>query len=160
MHVYLTCGLYVNLRAFNSDLLELCHKFYKTVTGSHSVRLPTWLSCESDSGAYSDMSNWSHTYLRRCISERGVTYKDEEENHVTRIHLLCLGWNLWRLLTSDFHKTVQYQLKFSSTLQLTMKNWQRVMWGKMLWALFLPQVTRLCCQKWESWFCSGPLGRR
>lgn len=41
-----------------------------------------------------------------------------------------------------------------------MKNWQRVMWGKMLWALFLPQVTRLCCQKWESWFCRGPLGRR
>lgn len=41
-----------------------------------------------------------------------------------------------------------------------MKNWHRVMWGKMLWALFLPQVTRLCCQKWESWFCRGPLGRR
>lgn len=41
-----------------------------------------------------------------------------------------------------------------------MKNWQRVMWGKMLWALFLPQATRLCCQKWESWFWRGPLGRR
>ena len=41
-----------------------------------------------------------------------------------------------------------------------MKNWQSVMWGKMLWALFLPQVTRLCSQKWDSWFWSGPLGRK
>lgn len=43
---------------------------------------------------------------------------------------------------------------------LTMKNWQRVMCGKMLCALFLPQETRDCCQKCESCWRSGPLGRR
>lgn len=41
-----------------------------------------------------------------------------------------------------------------------MKNWQRVMWGKMLWALFLPQEKRDCCQKCESCWSRGPLGRR
>lgn len=45
-------------------------------------------------------------------------------------------------------------------MTLTMKNWQRVMWGKMLCALFLPQAWRDCCQKCVSWCSSGPLGRR
>lgn len=34
------------------------------------------------------------------------------------------------------------------------------MWGKMLCALFLPQERRDCCQKCESCWSSGPLGRR
>ena len=45
-------------------------------------------------------------------------------------------------------------------LWLTMKNWQRVMWGKMLCALFLPQICFDCCQKSESFCAKGPVGRR
>lgn len=44
--------------------------------------------------------------------------------------------------------------------KVTMKNWQRVMWGKMLWALFFPQVRRDCFQKCVSCWSRGPLGRR
>lgn len=76
----------------------------------------------------------------RCMSDRGTEHNDEEENHTVRN-------------PADIYR-------INRNRQLTMKNWHRVMWGKMLWALFLPQVTRLCCQKWESWFCRGPLGRR
>lgn len=43
---------------------------------------------------------------------------------------------------------------------LTIKNWQRVMWGKMLWALFFPQICLDCCQKSESFWANGPVGRR
>ena len=41
-----------------------------------------------------------------------------------------------------------------------MKNWQRVMWGKMLCALFLPHICFDCCQKSESFCAKGPVGRR
>lgn len=45
-------------------------------------------------------------------------------------------------------------------LWLTIKNWQRVMWGKMLCALFFPQICFDCCQKSESFCAKGPVGRR
>lgn len=72
--------------------------------------------------------------------------------HVQKLKTTSSGWA--QIITHHTHTHRDRKLR------LTMKNWQRVIWGKMLCALFLPQDRRDCFQKCVSCWSSGPLGRR